>query len=285
MKNGLVDMHTHSIMSDGTMTPSELVEAAKNSGVTTLALTDHDTVSGCAEAENACRNLGIRFVSGVEISCEGNSKLHILGYGLDYSAPELIIALDSLADERKLCAQKVCKELERFGVKTDYDEVLQIAGGGSVGKPHIAELMIRKGYVSSIQEGFERYLNHPDIKSIEKKKLPPAEAVDLIHRCGGLAVLAHPYQMKLEKDKLHRFIEKLAASGLDGIECWYTRYTEEMVDEYTGLCEKLNLYTTVGSDFHGDRKPGVLPGTGADNSLVRLQEYREFDGRILEKMK
>ncbi len=281
----LIDMHTHSSMSDGTHSPSELVKEAYSRGVSVLSLTDHDTVSGCKEAAQECNRLGIRFIPGVEISGKENKKLHLLGYGFDPTDPELNETLDMVAEERRKCAEKICLALERMGLEIYYDEVLECVNGKSVGKPHIAEVMINKGYVSSTEEAFVKYLDLPEIKAIKKMKLAAADAIRLIHKTGGLVVLAHPYQLKMESDRIHSFIRELAEMGLDGIECYYTKHTPEMMMEYLHLAEKLGLYTTIGSDFHGQlRKPGVLPGTGAENSLLKLRSIREFDESILNRL-
>jgi len=281
----LIDMHTHSSCSDGILTPSELVAQAYENGISVLALTDHDTVSGCREAGEACSRYGIRFIPGAEITGRENDKLHILGYGIDPEDPGLNNAFIKLADGRTDCAAKICGILKEMGVDISFEEVMECVPGPSVGKPHIAEVMIRKGYVSSVAEAFEKYFRRPEIKAVKKYKLPAAEVIGLIHRSGGIAVLAHPYQLKLDDEQLYEFVRDLKDLGLDGIECYYSRYTPEMTAYYLKMADEFGLLASIGSDFHGElRKPGVKLGTGIDNSLISLQSIKEFDGRILEKI-
>lgn len=281
----LIDMHTHSSCSDGGFTPSELAAEAYKSGVSVLALTDHDTVSGCREAEAACRKYGIRFIPGVEITGRENDKLHILGYGIDTDNADLNCAFKKLAEGRTSAVAGICEVLKEMGVDVSIEEVMECVSGPSAGKPHIAEVMIRKGYVSAVSEAFEKYFRRPEIKAVKKYKLPAAEAIDLIHRSGGIAVLAHPYQLKLDDGELHEFVRMLSDQGLDGIECYYSKYTPEMTAYYLKLADEFGLLASIGSDFHGKlRKPGVELGTGENNSLITLQSVKKFDGKILEKI-
>ncbi len=281
----IIDMHTHSTCSDGTSTPAEVVREAHRAGISVLSLTDHDTVSGCREAAKECEKYGIKFIPGVEITGKENKKLHFLGYGFDPDDAELNETLDKLSDARRICAQKICDTLRKIGLDVYFEEVEECVSGSSIGKPHVAEVMIKKGYVSSTKEAFDKYLNLPEIKSIEKMKLSSQETIDLIHRAGGLVVMAHPYQLKMDNDRLHNLIGELVKCGLDGIECYYSRYTEDMMKEYLSYSKEFGLYSTIGSDYHGElRKPGVFIGTGADNSLINLRKIKEFDYRILEKL-
>ncbi|MCQ2460472.1 MAG: PHP domain-containing protein [Ruminococcus sp.] len=279
----LYDLHTHSSASDGEYSPSVLAEKVKNAGISVWALTDHDTVDGCQEAAEAAEKLGIQFIPGVECTCKGHRHFHILGLGIDINSTELKNALNELAESRMLCAEKICAVLREKGLDIQLDDVLKYADGGSVGKPHIGRVMIDKGYVSEMEEAFQKYFETPEIKSIKKKKLTSKEAVDLIHSAGGIAVLAHPYQLGIEPELLHDFVGNLKNDGLDGIECWYSKFTEEMMETYIGFAEEFGLLKSIGSDFHGGKsKPDISLGTGRYNSIITLREKHDFDGEILK---
>lgn len=278
----LIDLHTHSNASDGTFSPSELALKASAENISILALTDHDSVSGCVEAKEKCNELGIDFIPGVEISAAEHKKMHILGLGIDPSCRVLCEKLDFLKQERLYCAQRICSILNEKNYKISFDEVLNEAGNSSLGKPHVAKILLKNGEISSIEEAFEKIFTIPEIRALKKSKLWAAEAISLIHEAGGLAVLAHPYQMKKTSDELHETIRELTDSGLDGIECWYAKHTPEMLEEYLGYAREFGLYSSIGSDFHGTNKPGTELGTGISGSLAELRKIHEFDEKIIE---
>ncbi len=281
----LIDLHTHSTASDGTFTPSELAVKAAESNISVLALTDHDSVSGCSEAKEKCRELGIDFIPGVEISAAEHKKMHILGLGIDPEFSSLQNKLDMLKNERRICAERICSILTEHSYKISFDDVLKEAGNSSIGKPHIAKILLQNGEVDSIEEAFEKVFSIPKIRSLKKTKLWASEAISLIHEAGGLAVLAHPYQMKKTSDELHDVVKDLTKAGLDGIECWYAKHTPEMFDEYLGYAKEFGLYTSIGSDFHGTNKPGTELGTGISGSLLDLRKILDFDGKIITAVK
>lgn len=281
----LFDLHSHSTASDGQHSPSELVAIAKEKGVSVLALTDHDTVLGCEEAEKACIEAKIKFIPGVEITVEGPDDFHIVGLGLDIQNKELISELNKLSEIRKKKAIDICNTLCEMGIDICIDEVMKKVRGTSVGKPHIAEVLVEKGYVKESKDSFDKYFNIPPICNIKKEKLTRERTIQMIHNAGGIAVLAHPYQMELEEDKLHEMISELKNIGLDGIECWYSEYTEDMTQRYIEYAEEFALLKSIGSDFHGEnKKPGIQLGTGRNDSLLRLRKISEFDSEILKKL-
>ncbi len=280
----LTDLHTHSSASDGTFSPSELAVKASEENIKTLALTDHDSVSGCIEAQEKCNELGITFIPGVEISAAEHKKMHILGLGIDPSCSVLCEKLDLLRKERLNCAERICSILNEKKYKISFEEVIKEAGNSSIGKPHIAKILLKNGEISSIEEAFEKIFSIPEIRSLKKVKLWSAEAISLIHQAGGLAVLAHPYQMKKSSDELHDTVRELKDSGLDGIECWYSKHTPEMFKEYLGYAEEFGLYKSIGSDFHGTNKPGTELGTGISGSLTELRKITDFDEKIIRKI-
>ena len=250
-----IDLHTHSNCSDGSFSPKQLVELASKVGLRAIALTDHDTVAGVAEAVAAGKELGVEVVPGVEISAEYPAgTMHILGYYFDPSHPELLKALEELQQARAERNPKIIERLQSLGLEITTTEVLSISGG-QVGRPHIAKALVEKGYVSSIDEAFSRYLKKGGIAYVEKFRLPPQEAIATIRRAGGLATLAHPFTLEIEDSReLTSLASELQEMGLEGIEVFYPDHTEEMTVLYHNLAKGLRLVSTGGSDFHGNLK-------------------------------
>ncbi|MBR6872073.1 MAG: PHP domain-containing protein [Ruminococcus sp.] len=276
----LYDLHTHSTASDGTDSPAGLIEKAHSLGLTAIALTDHDTVKGCAEAGAAAQKAGLRFIPGVEITGREHHQLHILGLGVDVNNSDLLSALDRCTRTRFERTHLICEHLAKQGIILDADKIN--ASAGNAGKPHIAREMMALGYVSGIQEAFDRYLDTPGVNAIKKYRVPYAETAELIHGAGGLAVLAHPYQMKLSDAELDEFTGAFKAAGLDAIEVYYSRHTLQMAMQYLELAGKYGLMISCGSDYHGTVKPDIALGTGAEGSLIRLREQLQADeGRYL----
>ena len=272
-----IDLHTHTTHSDGSDTPEELVGKSARAGAIALAITDHDTVSGLGDGRSAARQLGVEFVDGIEISAEYSpGTMHLLGYCID--GVEIEPDLVELKEARDLRNPQIACRLQELGLDIPYEEVQAVAGGEMVGRPHFARLMVEKGYVSSIQDAFNRFLAKGAPAYIEKLRLSPENAIDLIHRAGGVAVLAHPYQLKLSSfDAVDRLIEELASLGLDGVEAIYSRHSEAERSGYTEIALRHNLLVTGGSDYHGTYKP--------DLSLVTGKGDLEVPYRLLEEIK
>lgn len=248
-----VDLHTHSTASDGEYTPRELIRLAKARGVETLALTDHDTIDGLPEAMEEGAAQGIDVIPGVELTAKEHPNFHILGYAINRDDPFL----------KELCAgQKARRERHKFriaeflaehGVIVDLKEVEALAGNGTVGRPHFAQVMVRQGYVQNSREAFDRYLDTEDYRKLKQDRLSAQECIAVIHRAGGKAVLAHPYQLELEDGPLEEQVAAMKAWGLDGIECFYSKHTPQQEAFYLQLAERYGLHVTAGSDFHGER--------------------------------
>lgn len=284
----MVDLHTHSNKSDGELSPSELMETAYKNGVTVISLTDHDTVSGNAEAERKCSELGMKFITGIEISTDEFKDLHILGYGIDINNTELLEKCELFKKSRIGRVKAVIELLAKHDVFITEEDVFRFSGNGVVARPHFAQAMIEKGYVSSTKQAFEEYLATPEFHKIKRYKASFREAIDLIHNAGGLAVMAHPYQLKKSDSELESLISELKQIGLDGIECYYSRHTPEMFRYYRSLADKYNLYISIGSDYHGKTvKPDISLGRGFANSLIELnkiQSFNEDERNILKKL-
>jgi predicted metal-dependent phosphoesterase TrpH len=259
MLRSLIDLHAHTTYSDGSATPTELIEVAAAKGCRAIAITDHDTVAGLAEGRKAAGLLGIEFVEGVEISAEYNpGTMHILGYYVDDGSEDFNAKLDELREARAARNLEIARRLQQLGFDISYEEVAQLAGNEVVGRPHFARIMLQKGYVKSIREAFDRFLAKGAPAYVEKKRLCPADAISLIRNAGGVAVLAHPYQLKLSSlEELERLVCDLAEVGLDGIEAIYSRHSSAERNSYAQLAARYGLLVTGGSDYHGIYKPDI----------------------------
>lgn len=252
------DLHIHTTASDGQYTPSQVVELAQKAGLECIAITDHDTVDGVEEAVAAGEKAGLRVIRGVELGAKEYKSLHILGYGYSPNAPglrELCQKMKEGRDERKY---RIISFLAEKGVHISLEEVEEIAGGNIIARPHFAQALLRRGYVRSTKEAFDRYLDTDEYQRIERFKADAAACIAAIHQAGGKAVMAHPYQVKLPDDQLEALVSKMKDQGLEGLECYYPKHTAEQVKFYLHLAEKYGLHITAGSDFHGEKvKPDV----------------------------
>ena len=249
----IIDLHTHTIYSDGELTPRELISKAKSIGCTRIAITDHDTVGGIEEGRKAALELNIEFVPGIEISTQEKEEVHILGYGIDEHNEQLCKKCQEFADSRAKRAELICEFFARRGIVIPLEEVRRIAGGDIIGRPHFAAYLEQHGLVSSRKEAFSRYLNSYDFhKEVTRQKPTPEEAIALIHQAGGKAVLAHPGFLKKNSMEVDLFVATLKRAGLDGLECYYLKHTPSQTKYFLALAKKYGLKTGCGSDFHGE---------------------------------
>jgi 3',5'-nucleoside bisphosphate phosphatase len=259
----LIDLHSHSTASDGSDSPSALMELAGRNGLSAVALTDHDTVEGLAEARAAAETVGVRLVQGCELSCEvGSATMHLLVYFLEDGPGPLQEKLAGLQAARADRNRRIVDVLQASGVDVTLEEILEEAGGGSVGRPHVAGVLLRRGYVTSVQEAFDVWLAKGRPAYLDRERLLPAEAIRLAHESGAVTVLAHPTSLGYDEAELERFVGGLAADGLDGLECEYGRYPPELRARLRALAERLGLAVTGGTDYHGRYKPDLDLGTG-----------------------
>ncbi|MBI4188734.1 MAG: PHP domain-containing protein [Chloroflexi bacterium] len=244
-----VDLHIHSTASDGKLSPAEVVRKAADSGLTVIAITDHDTVNGIAEALEAAKAFPrLKVIPGIEISTDTDKgEVHVLGYFIDYTHPELRAALQRMINSRRERAQKMIAKLKNLGLPIEWKRVQEIAGTGTVGRPHIAQAMLEKGYISTIKEAFTRYISWNGPAYAERTKMTPAEIVALILRVNGVPVLAHP----LTADDPETLVMKLKEHGLVGIEVYYDGCTSAEIKRLLGLAKRYSLIATGGSDYHG----------------------------------
>lgn len=264
-----IDLHLHTTHSDGSFSPAAVLEFAKAAGVTALAITDHDIVAGIPEALEAGSRLGIEVIPGVEISSRhGESELHILGYCIDWRQPRLHERMKSLRESRHQRNPLIIGRLNELGLDITYEEVQALAGTESVGRPHIARVLMEKKLVGSAKEAFDRYLAEGRPAYVARQLPEPAEAVAWIQEAGGIAVLAHPTWVRESSDGLSRLIERLKAAGLGGIEVHYSTHNAKQTGEYLSLAKHFDLLITGGSDFHGLTKPDIHVGTGRGDLKV-----------------
>src|ERR1051326_3713234 len=235
-----VDLHCHSTESDGTLAPAEVVRLAKESGLVGLALTDHDTVAGANEAAAEGERLGIAFLSGIEISCTypHPGTMHLLGYGVDPQSAVLKELTRGLIDARDQRNPRIIAKLNELGVAISMKEVEDQAGGEVVGRPHIAAVLVRKGYVSSMKQAFDKYLGQGAAAYFEKERLSPRRALELVRESGGVAVLAHPVQLRTSNDaELERVVKDMVDLGLAGIEVIHSDHDNSLVEKFSRLAE------------------------------------------------
>lgn len=261
-----IDLHTHTTHSDGSANPQELIALASAARARAVAITDHDTMSALAEARAAADRFGIEFIAGIEISAEYSpGTMHILGYCIDDESTTLSVKLEELRQARDRRNPQIASRLQSLGFDVGYAEVVALAGNQIVGRPHFARLMIQKGYVGSMQEAFDRFLKKGAEAYVEKARLSPRESVALIHQAGGVAVLAHPYQLALSSyNEVEGLVGELVDLGLDGIEALYSRHSVAERESYREIAARHRLLVTGGSDYHGTYKPdiGIVTGLG-----------------------
>ena len=247
---GGVDLHTHTVASDGTLRPRELVAEAARRGVRVLAITDHDSTDGLAEAiEEARRHPPLTIVPGIEINCDvEGAEIHILGYCMDYEAPWFQDFCRAQREERRARVHRMAERLAELGLPIDPERVFALVQEGSAGRPHVARVMVERGYVKTVREAFDRYLAAGKPGHVPREKLAPVDAVKLIRRAGGVPVFAHPGLA--DQDAM---IPEMIAAGLMGIECFYTEHTPGQTAGYVETCKRHGLVATGGSDFHGPR--------------------------------
>jgi len=274
-----VDLHLHTTASDGRLAPEEVVRLAAGRGLTVIAITDHDSVEGVLPAlEAATAFPPLRVIPGVEINTDAPSgAVHILGYFMDYEDMEFQNGLKVLRHSREIRAKKMIAKLDGLGVHVDWQRVQELAAGGSIGRPHIAQVMLENGHISSFEEAFIKYIGRRGPAYVTRVRLSPVEAVQMVVRAGGLPVLAHPADI----NDLEALVVKLKGVGLVGLEAYYNGYRRSTVQRLVGLAKKHALLTSGGSDFHGlggaDETPigGVEVPFDCARRLIALADERE----------
>ena len=265
----VVDLHTHSTASDGSETPSTLVEMATRRGLNALALTDHDTVEGIDEARAAAETAGIELIPGTELSLDFEAGMHLVVLWLEPGAGPLQDRLGMLQAGRNERNAVIVELLVDLGMPVTVEEVSEEAGWGSVGRPHIAAVMMRKGYVSSLAEAFDLWLGAGRPAYAARLRLPPEEAIDLARRSGGVPVLAHPHTLGINRAReMAELLTRLRSAGLIGLEAFCAGYHRHEREGYADLARRFGLVPSGGSDYHGRYKPGLELGVGYGDLAV-----------------
>ncbi len=245
----ITELHCHTRASDGTLTPTELLQLAALRDVTVLAVTDHDTLAGHEEAIRTGEKLGIRVLRGIEVSSlSPQGEVHVLGYGVEPSDSRTAARIGELREARDGRARAMVSKLHGLGIPLSYERVKQIAGDAMVGRPHVARALLEGNWVTTRQEAFDIYLAEGKPAFVPHQGLTPAQAVDLIHQANGIAVMAHPGIYVGDADAL---LDELLAHQLDGVEVFYPLHTPEQTEHYLAFTQRHKLLATGGSDFHG----------------------------------
>ena len=265
-----IDLHTHSCHSDGSMTPTELVQHASELSLAAIALTDHDCITGVREAMEAGERLGVEVVPGIELSARYDTETHILGYYIDTGSKLLLDTMEEAKKARNRRMDETEEKLRALGFDISVEDAQREAGGDIIGRAHFAKAMVRKGYVESVKQAFDLYLSvgRPGYSSYQL--LTPEECVELINAAGGLAFVAHVHTTKLEGAELEKFLLRLKEHGLCGIEGYYTEYTPEMAENYRALAKRLGLEISGGTDFHAAMKPHIEMGRGTVSNPFKI---------------
>ena len=263
-----VDLHIHSTVSDGRFSPEEIVQKAAALGLTVIALADHDSVDGVAPSLAAAKAFPhLKVIPNVEISTDTTGgEVHVLGYFVDHTDEELKANLERFRNSRQIRAQKMVAKLKELGIHIDWPRVQEIAGTGSMGRPHVAQAMLEKGYIASFRDAFEKYIGYGGPAYVEREKMTPEDAVSLIARANGLPALAHPFTV----DTPETMIIKLKPAGLTCVEAYYNDYNEQERKILVSMADKHNLIATGGSDYHGldDNNETMMGNAGVPEESV-----------------
>ena len=278
-----IDLHTHSSASDGSFTPKEVVRLAKNAGLTSFALTDHDTVKGIDPAISEASLLGgITVIPGTELSCyEGDREIHIVGLFIDHKNADLINALNELEKARQLRNEKMVQKFVDAKIPLTIEELKHGNPGSVITRAHFARVLVEKKICKDKAEAFDKYVGINCPFYLPKPKVTPEYVIGLINMAGGIAILAHPYSYKLSRSQVEALLDKLIPAGLAGMECYYSTYDDGQTSELRSIALSKKLLVSGGSDFHGAIKPDISIGTGWGNLKVpevlleRMISYRQ----------
>lgn len=266
---GYIDLHVHSTASDGTYTPSQLVEYACKKGLCAFALTDHDTVDGIDEALNAAQNMPVKVIPGVELACPYNGfEIHILGYNFDYKSEGITAMLKRIREARADRNIKMCDLLSKHGMEITFDELKERFHSENISRGNFAAMLVEKGYVKDRSEAFSKYLGDKCSCYIPRFRLPVDQAASLIKKAGGILSLAHPVMYRMSDEQYDGLLDDLKALGITRIEAIYSRNTFEDDIKFKDLAKRHGFLITGGSDFHGSVKPDIDLGTGCGNLMI-----------------
>ena len=282
-RNVRIDLHIHTTASDGTLTPKEVIALAQHHGLKAIAITDHDTLAGSKEALQAGIPPSLEFLTGVEISAAappfyaGSGSFHLLGYSISLDDPALNSALEKLQQARKNRNPAIIKRLNDLGISIELDEVRREAGDGQLGRPHIGQVLVKKGYAGSMDDAFSRFLGIGGPAYVDKYRIDCRSAIELILQAGGIPVLAHPGLLKCKtRDQFDELIAELKKIGIKGVEVYYSEHSPEQTRLFADLAQRHNLLMTGGTDFHGTIQPQIAIGSGKGDLIVPYELYEKI---------
>ena len=270
----MIDLHTHTLASDGELTPSELIDLALKKNIKALAITDHDTIDVLEEAIKYAKDKDILFIPGIELKarCE-TGQMHILGLNIDYENFNLQDKLNELLEKRNLRNAIFIRYFNSIGFNVSLEELQRISGSLVIGKPHFAKLFLEKGYITNKEVIYNNYFNREPLSKLVNLAYEPKAVLELIRKSNGTAILAHPQTLGLSDTALEEKIKELIGYGLEGLECYHSNQTWEEMQKFRLLAFKYQLLVTKGSDYHGPNvKPDIMLGTGINNNIVNNEE-------------
>ncbi len=283
----MIDLHTHSTESDGTLTPQELMQLASDSGLSAIALTDHDTVGGLSKAKPIAEKLGIELVPGIELSTDYNgTEVHMLGFYIDDTNPAFLKKLQEFIDSRNLRNEKMAFLLQKEGFSVTLEDLYQEYPDSVITRAHFARYLVEHNFVKDRDTVFRKYLGDNCRCYVPREKISPFEAIDLIHLGGGLAFFAHPVLCHMNHDRLRFFVRDLKAAGLTGMEAVYSMNSPGDERNMKKLAQEFHLLISGGSDFHGENKPYIHLGTGKGNLKIPdsiLTDIKAEKARVSQK--
>lgn len=273
----MLDLHIHTTASDGSLTPTQVVQLARKRGFSLIAVTDHDTMGGVAEALEAGKKYNVDVVPGVEISSGVTLEVHMLGYGMSPDHPVMKAMMEDMRAARVERMERIIENLQKMGVPITVEEVEAVAGG-AIGRPHIAQVLIAHGLVPDVRTAFREYIGVGAKAYVERRKMTSEQVVANIRDAGGVPVLAHGGLLRISEMELNQWIDSMAKKGLMGLECYHNAHTPQMERLLRAAAERNGLLVTGGSDFHGASRPDVELGTG----LSRWNDRQACRGRFLQ---
>lgn len=273
----MLDLHIHTTASDGSLTPMQVVQLARKKGFSLIAVTDHDTMGGVAEALEAGKKYNVDVVPGVEISSGVTLEVHMLGYGMSPDHPVMKAMMEDMRAARVERMERIIENLQKMGVPITVEEVEAVAGG-AIGRPHIAQVLIAHGLVPDVRTAFREYIGVGAKAYVERRKMTSEQVIANIRDAGGVPVLAHGGLLRISEVELNQWIDSMAKKGLMGLECYHNAHTPQMERLLRAAAERNGLLVTGGSDFHGASRPDVEMGTG----LSRWNDRQACRGRFLQ---
>lgn len=273
----MLDLHIHTTASDGSLTPTQVVQLARKKGFSLIAVTDHDTMGGVAEALEAGKKYNVDVVPGVEISSGVTLEVHMLGYGMSPDHPVMKAMMEDMRAARVERMERIIENLQKMGVPITVEEVEAVAGG-AIGRPHIAQVLIAHGLVPDVRTAFREYIGVGAKAYVERRKMTSEQVIANIRDAGGVPVLAHGGLLRIGEVELNQWIDSMAKKGLMGLECYHNAHTPQMERLLRAAAERNGLLVTGGSDFHGASRPDVEMGTG----LSRWNDRQACRGRFLQ---